>query len=58
MDPDIIMAMLGNITQEIEGVKSEVSSIRLWMPDEVSTTDIEMKLDRVIELLEELVDKQ
>lgn len=59
MDEDILMAMLGNITQELEGINSEVSSIKLWMPNEtdVSTTDIEIKLDRIIQLLEEILEK-
>lgn len=57
MDEDILMAMLSNITQEITEVKDEVSGLTSWIPGETSTFEIEIKLDRIIQLLEQLVNK-
>lgn len=57
MDEDILFAMLGNITQKLSDIKSDVGSIRLSIPDEDENTYIESKLDRIIELLEEIASK-
>lgn len=55
MDKDILMATIGEIKNEISSIESDVSSIRAWMP---SNTEMETKLDRIIELLEILVEKK
>lgn len=54
MDSDILMAMLGNISQEITNIKDEVSSIKNNTHD---VYDLNNKLDRIIELLEKIAAK-
>lgn len=54
MDEDILMAMLGNITQEITNVKDEVNSLWTYVSDIPKTNE---KLDKIIELLERIADK-
>lgn len=55
IDEDMLMAMLESIGSKLDSIESEVSSIKTWMPD---TDYIEEKLDKAIELLEKLVEKQ
>ena len=52
MDSDILMAMLGNITQELSNIKSELGSIDSNVSDNYYTNH---KLDKIIELLEKLI---
>lgn len=54
MDPDILMGMLGNISQEMSQIKLDIDRI------ETNTTDVyelNDKLNKIIELLEIIADK-
>lgn len=57
MDSDMLMAMLGDILQRLSSMELDVSSIKTWMPGEPDNTMIEAKLDRIIELLEQLIEE-
>lgn len=55
MDEDIIMAMIGNLTQEVADIKSVVDSI----DSNVSPVYfMDTQLNRIIELLEEIANKE
>lgn len=54
MDEDILMAMLGDIKQEVSSVQSEVNSVYTYASDITETNE---KLDKIIELLERISDK-
>lgn len=43
--------------ENLSSIESEVSSIKIWMPSETDNTMIEAKLDRIIELLEQLIEE-
>jgi len=54
MDGDVLLALVGGIKDEIEGLKSEVGSIYTYVSD---ITETNKKLDRIIELLEKIENK-
>ncbi|MGN9164950.1 hypothetical protein ACTNDY_06635 [Tissierellaceae bacterium HCP3S3_D8] len=54
MDEDILMAMLGNITQELSDLKTDVNSIGSNVSCVYHMDD---QLNRIIELLEQIANK-
>lgn len=54
IDEDILMSMLEGIKQEIINVKDEVNSLWSYVTD---ITETNSKLDRIIELLEQIAEK-